>query len=100
MSEQLILLIDDKKANLLQLESLIKEIGFKQILIANCADDGWGAMKRQKVDCVIAAYDMQEMSGIALLKIIRKEESLSEIPFFLTDQAFTKIKVIKAGQGG
>ena len=100
MSEQLILLIDDKKANLLQLESLIKEIGFKQILIANCADDGWGAMKRQKVDCVIAAYDMQEMSGIALLKIIRKEESISEIPFFLTEQAFTKIKDIKAGQGG
>jgi len=40
------------------------------------------------------------MSGLALLKIIRRENDFSDIPFFLTDSAFTKVKVLKAGQTG
>ena len=100
MNNNTILIIDDSKENLLQLETFLNELGFRQTLSADGADDGWVTMKKHQVDCVISAYDMQEMSGLALLKIIRKEETLSDMPFFLTDPAFTKIKVIKAGQIG
>ncbi len=100
MDNKQLLIIDDSMSNLKQLESYFQELGFKQTLTASGADDGWVTMKQKKIDCVISAYEMQEMSGLALLKIIRKEDAISDIPFFLTDKAFTKIKVIKAGQIG
>lgn len=100
MKNQCILIIDDTNKNLVQLETFFNQLGYERILSAIGADDGWVMLKKERVDCVISAYDMQEMSGLALLKIVRKEDGLSDTPFFLTDPAFTKIKVLKAGQIG
>lgn len=83
-----------------RLSAALKKIGYTQIIIADSADTGWAALKTSDIGCAIAAYDMSDMSGLALLKILRKEEQLGDLPFFLTDSAFTKIKVIKAGQAG
>lgn len=100
MFDKRILIIDDTKETLMQLQSYLDEYGFNHIISADSADDGWVTMKQKKIDCVVCAYNMEEMSGLALLKIIRKEDSLADLPFFLTDPAFTKIKVLKAGQIG
>lgn len=83
-----------------KLLTALKKIGYTQIITADSADNGWAVLKSSEVGCAIAAYDMSDMSGLALLKILRKEERLGDLPFFLTDSAFTKIKVIKAGQAG
>jgi tetratricopeptide (TPR) repeat protein len=83
-----------------RLSAALKKIGYTQIIIADSADTGWAVLKASDIGCAIAAYDMSDMSGLALLKILRKEEQLGDLPFFLTDSAFTKIKVIKAGQAG
>nr|WP_319392530.1 tetratricopeptide repeat protein [uncultured Desulfobacter sp.] len=83
-----------------RLSAALKKIGYTQIITADSADNGWALLKSSDFGCAIAAYDMNDMSGLALLKILRKEEQLGDLPFFLTDSAFTKIKVIKAGQAG
>lgn len=83
-----------------RLLTVLKKIGYTQIITADSADKGWAVLKASDIGCVIAAYDMSDMSGLALLKILRKEDRLGDLPFFLTDSAFTKIKVIKAGQAG
>ncbi len=95
-----ILIIDDSNDNLNRLESLLHDMGLGDIVRANGTDEGWVTLKKKEIDCVVCAWDMKEMSGLALLKIIRKEDLLSDIPFFLTDPAFTKMKVLKAGQTG
>lgn len=100
MKESRILLVDDNKDALNQLDKTIRELGFKEVLLSDGADNAWVVMKNKQVDCIICAYEMREMSGPALLKITRREDTSSDIPFFLTDRAFTKIKVIKAGQIG
>ena len=78
----------------------LKKAGLTRTMTANSAENGWAVLKASEVGCVIAAYDMSDMSGLALLKFLRKEDQLGDLPFFLTDSAFTKIKVIKAGQAG
>ncbi|WP_320044519.1 tetratricopeptide repeat protein [uncultured Desulfobacter sp.] len=83
-----------------RLLTALKKIGYTQIITADSADNGWAVLKTSNIGCTIAAYDMSDMSGLALLKILRKEDRLGDLPFFLTDSAFTKIKVIKAGQAG
>lgn len=95
-----ILIIDDDRSTLEQLSQSVRTIGYDKVLSADGADNAWVIMKNKKVDCIICAYEMSEMSGLALLKIVRREDSSAHIPFFLTDDAFTKIKVIKAGQNG
>jgi len=83
-----------------RLLTALKKIGYTHIITADSADNGWTVLKASDIGCVIAAYDMSDMSGLALLKILRKEERLGDLPFFLTNSEFTKIKVIKAGQAG
>ncbi len=100
MADKQILIVDDHKEKLNQLAQTIKTIGFDKVLCADGADNAWVVLKNKNIDCIICAYEMKEMTGIALLKIIRREDSSADIPFFLTDEAFTKIKVMKAGQNG
>jgi tetratricopeptide (TPR) repeat protein len=100
MENKQILLVDDDKDTLTQLDTIVRTFGFEHVLLANGGGSAWGILKKRKIDCVIAAYEMEEMSGVALVKIVRQEDNLADIPFFLADKAFTKIKVIKAGQTG
>ena len=95
-----ILLVNDNKTELGQLAALIKTLGFHQVSLAEGGVGAWVSLKSKKTDCVISAYEMKEMSGLALLRIIRREDGISDTPFFLTDNAFTKIKVLRAGQIG
>ncbi len=100
MTKTKILLVDDHGNSTESLEQIIHANGNTEVVRANGAENAWIMMKKGDIGCVVCAYQMQEMSGLALLKIIRKEERLSDLPFFLTDAAFTKIKVLKAGQCG
>ncbi len=100
MSGKQLLLVHDDQDQLNKLKTTIGKIGFNNYYVANGGDNAWVILKTKEIDCVISAYEMKEMSGLALLKIIRREDQLSEIPFFLTDDAFTKLKVLKAGQTG
>nr|WP_320016882.1 tetratricopeptide repeat protein [uncultured Desulfobacter sp.] len=83
-----------------KLLTALKKIGYTHIIAADSANTGWAILKTSDIGCVIAAYDMSNISGLALLKTLRKKERLGDLPFFLADSAFTKIKVIKAGQAG
>ncbi len=100
MSDKHILVVNDDPEELNRQATFIRSFGFNQVSIAHGGDNAWIILKTKKIDCIVSAYDMKEMSGITLLKIIRREEHLSDIPFFLVDNAFTKIKVLRAGQTG
>lgn len=58
------------------------------------------AANKKKVGCIICAYEMSQINGLSLLRMIRKKTDYMDTPFFLTDPAFTTLKVIKAGQSG
>ncbi|MCP3900698.1 MAG: response regulator, partial [Desulfobacteraceae bacterium] len=100
MSEKTILLVDDNRESLNSLDKLIKSFGFGKTILADSGDSAWVMLRYAKVDCVICSLNMDEMSGIALLKIFRRDDAFSSTPFFLFNEKFTKVKVIKAGQIG
>lgn len=100
INDKQILLVDDNKDTLNQIAAIVKASGFKQVLLSHGGDNAWVIMKNKTIDCIIAAYEMKEMSGLSLLKISKGEQAFCDIPFFLTDHTFTKLKVLKAGQLG
>ncbi len=100
MKQPSFLLVDTNSIALRELADILKYIGCKDIQQANNASDAWTILRAQTFSCVISAWDMPDMSGLALLRITRGDNRLFSMPFFLTDTAFTKVKVIQAGQSG
>ncbi len=94
------LLVDDNSIALRELSDILKYIGHQEVHRAGSASEAWAILKIKKFDCIISAWDMPEMSGLALLKIVRNDDRYINLPFFLTDSAFNKPKVIDAGRAG
>ena len=100
MTEPAILVVTESEKERDALTQTLAALDLGKTIPVHGGGNAWALLKSTPVTCVIASYEMEEMSGLALLKILRREDSLSHTPFFLTHDAFTKIKVIKAGQAG
>ena len=100
MKPNTFLLVDDNPSTLNELNALVKYIQCEKIDPAANGHQAWKLLKKNVYDCIITSWEMQEMTGLALLKLVRKEEKHQDTPFFLTHDAFTKLKVIQAGQAG
>jgi two-component system, chemotaxis family, chemotaxis protein CheY len=100
-----ILLVEDSP-NVLELTTeFIKELGFVNIFTAR---DGSEALDRIRltyqrggtIDLVISDWEMPKMDGLALLKKIRQNESIKNIPFIILTANDKKEHVLKAVQAG
>ncbi|MFH2064323.1 MAG: tetratricopeptide repeat protein [Pseudomonadota bacterium] len=100
MKNKSFLLVNNNSIALRELSDIMKYLTYDDIHQAENANTAWAMMRVKPFGCVIAAWDMPDMSGLALLKIARSDDRFFSTPFFLTDPAFTKVKVIQAGQSG
>ena len=94
------LLVDDNPVATRELTDNLKYIGHKDIHNSTNGNDAWSMLQIKKFDCIVSAWEMPDMSGLALLKIVRRDDRFFNIPFFLSSDAFTKVKVIQAGVAG
>ncbi len=94
------LVVDNNPVALRELSDTLRYLGHMEIQEARSGGEAWTVLKIRNYDCVISTWDMPEMSGLALLKIVRNDDRYINLPFFLTDTAFTKAKVIDAGRAG
>ena len=79
---------------------ILRDLGYNDILQAGNGTDAWAMVKNYKVDFVVTAWDLPEMNGLALLKIIRADVKSSATPIFLVVDSVTKSQVIEAGEAG
>jgi tetratricopeptide (TPR) repeat protein len=94
------LLVDDNIVAIRELADNLKYIGHKDVYNSANGNDAWSILQIKGFDCVFSAWDMPDMTGLALLKIVRRDDRFFDLPFFLTSDAFTKVKVIQAGEAG
>ena len=94
------LLVDDDSDAVDTLTHILNSMGFEDIETTENANDAWLLLRIREFDCVISAWEMPDMSGLALLRIVRGDDRLHNISFFLSHSAFTNIKVVQAGQAG
>ncbi|MBW2622610.1 MAG: tetratricopeptide repeat protein, partial [Deltaproteobacteria bacterium] len=79
---------------------ILRDYGYTDILQASDGTDAWALFKNYKVDFVVSAWNLPEMSGLVLLKIIRADSNNSSIPILLVVDSVTKVQVIEAGEAG
>ncbi len=95
-----VLSVDTNKYALKELGDLLEYLGHEEISQAGSANSAWSMMRVKEYDCIIAEWNMPDMTGLALLKVVRNDNELYNTPFYLTDSAFTKVKVVQAGHAG
>jgi len=100
MKKMAFLIVDDNSVALREISDILKYLGHKELHGSNTASEAWAMLRIKEFDCVISAWDMPEMTGLALLKIVRNDDRYVNLPFYLSDSAFTPPKVVDAGRSG
>ncbi len=95
-----ILVVDDFSTMRRIVRNLLKELGYTNV---DEAEDGVVAMQRLKgnnFQFVITDWNMPNMTGIELLKVIRADPSLKHLPVLMITAEARKENIIEAAKSG
>ena len=95
-----ILIVDDYKTMLRIIRNLLKQLGFDNV---DEATDGSAALQKLRdrdFGLVISDWNMEPMSGLQLLKEVRADVKLKELPFIMITAESKSENVIAAKEAG
>lgn len=95
-----ILVVDDQETMRKVISSLLKDIGFIDISVAEDGKQAYIKLVGGKFDFVVSDWNMPNMTGIELLKVIRKTELIKDLPVLLITAANQKGQVMEAAKAG
>ncbi|NLV28310.1 MAG: response regulator [Methanomicrobiales archaeon] len=93
-----ILYIDDETSLLTLTQIYLKEAADLDIEVADSAEEGLEKLRTGSFDAIISDYDMPDIDGIELLKLVRTENS--SIPFIIFTGKGREEVVIEALNNG
>lgn len=91
-----ILVVDDLSTMRKIIKNILYQLGFKNIVEADDGTTALEILKKEKVDLILADWNMPKMSGIELLKTIRSNEATKEIPFIMITAEAQKENILEA----
>ena len=99
-TETKFLVVDDFSTMRRIVKNLLRELGF-----TNCveADDGATALPMLQaggIDFLITDWNMPEMAGIDLLKAVRADPNLADLPVMLITAEANRDQIIEAAEAG
>ncbi len=95
-----ILIVDDYKTMLRIIRNLLKQLGFDNV---DEATDGSAALQKLRdkdFNLVISDWNMEPMSGLQLLKEVRADTKLKQMPFIMITAESKSENVIAAKEAG
>ena len=95
-----ILVVDDFATMRRILKNNLRQLGFSNILEAEDGQLALEELKKNKVDLIISDWNMPNMTGLELLKAVRGDESLKQIPFVMVTAEGQKDSVMEAAKAG
>ena len=95
-----ILVVDDFATMRKVIRNLLKQGGFENVAEAEDGVAALKVLKSQPVDFVISDWNMPNMSGLELLKAVRADEELKEMPFLMVTAEALKDNVVAAVKAG
>jgi len=95
-----ILVVDDFSTMRRIVRNLLKELGFSNV---HEAEDGIEALRKLRADTfdfVVSDWNMPNMTGIDLLREIRKDGSLKHLPVLMVTAEAKRENIIEAAEAG
>jgi two-component system chemotaxis response regulator CheY len=95
-----VLIVDDFATMRRILRNILKQIGFTDIAEADDGATALKELKKEKYDLILCDWNMPEMPGIDLLKALKADEQLKNIPFVMVTAEAQKDNIIEAVKTG
>ena len=95
-----ILIVDDFATMRKIIKNLLGKIGYHDVHEVENGQVALEKLKSCNFNFIIADWNMPEMNGLDLLKIIRKDEKYKEIPFMMVTAEANKNFIVAAIQAG
>ncbi|WNJ99071.1 response regulator [Thalassospiraceae bacterium LMO-JJ14] len=95
-----VLIVDDYQTMLKVLKSLLRQLKFTNVDEATNGGDALGKLREGNYGMVISDWNMEPMSGFELLKEVRADAVLKDLPFILVTAESRTENVIAAKQAG
>ncbi|MBT8435555.1 MAG: chemotaxis response regulator CheY [Gammaproteobacteria bacterium] len=95
-----ILIVDDFSAMREIIRNLLHELGFDN---TSEADDGQAALpmlKTGKFDFLVTDWSMPDMDGLTLLKTVRADEQLGDLPVLMVTAEAKREQIVSAAEAG
>ena len=91
-----ILIVDDFATMRRIVKNILSQLGFKNFLEADDGSTAWEILQKEKVDLIVSDWNMPKMTGLELLKKVRADERLKDIPFLMVTAEAQKENIIEA----
>lgn len=95
-----ILVVDDFPTMRRIVRSLLKELGFTNVEEAEDGQEGLSRLREGGYDFVVSDWNMPNLDGLEMLKIIRADDSLKALPVLMVTAEAKKENIIAAAQAG
>jgi two-component system chemotaxis response regulator CheY len=97
MKSRKVLVVDDMVGMRLIVKDMLEEMGFSSFEEAVDGSSALEVLRKEKVDLVISDFNMTPRSGLELLREIKADPSLREIPFILVTSE-TEVQIARDAQ--
>ncbi len=94
------LVVDDFSTMRRIVRNLLKELGFTNVIEAEDGVDALSKLRAGDIEFVVSDWNMPNMTGIDLLRAIRKDPSLRHLPVLMVTAEAKKENIIEAAQAG
>jgi CheY-like chemotaxis protein len=78
-----VLIVDDSRANRMVLQRLLTSFAYKTVEVENGPEAIWMLRRTTDFGLIVVDYHMPKMSGVQLVRWIRKEEALAQVPILM-----------------
>ncbi len=95
-----ILVVDDFSTMRRIVRNLLTELGFSQIAEADDGNTAWPMLKAGDFRFVVTDWNMPGMQGIDLVRAIRADERLADLPVLMITAEGRREQIIEAAQAG
>ncbi len=95
-----VLVVDDSRASREMMNRILSGLGMLHIRMANCGEAALEAIRIQRPEIVFLDWVMPKMTGIEVLKEIRNEPGLKNIPVVMVTSCSNRTMVVEALKAG
>ncbi len=95
-----ILIVDDYRTMLRIVRNLLKQLGFDNVEEAIDGSSALQKLRDKNFGLVISDWNMEPMSGLQLLKEVRADVKLKDVPFIMITAESKSENVIAAKEAG
>ncbi len=98
-----VLVVDNSTPMRRVIKGVLRQIGFKKIIEADDGSMALQELRKEKAGLIVSDWNMPKMNGLELLKAVRSDQDLKDIPFIMITAEVEKenvLEAIKAGVSG